>query len=113
MILKKITFLLAFSGNCCSRIDLYRYGRKKRGTFSLQAEKVNRNCYYLNKVRKRGIWTCGGSWWYGELSDKGECYANYHASKQSNPSVQVQDDSLSWKRTSSGNDRDYYDFVCV
>ena len=91
--------MLAFSGDCCSRIELYRYGKDQTGTFILQAEKVNGNCYYLNEDKTghghgHGLWTCGNSWWYGKISDKGECYASYQASKQSNPGVQVQDDSL-------------------
>ena len=107
--------LLAFSDGCCPRIDWYWYGEKEQGTFIIQAEKVKGNCYYLNEEGEwgpRGIWMCGDSWWYGKLSDKGQCKGIYHASTDSKPNVRVQDDSLQWKLFSIDFDVDFK-FNCV
>ena len=107
--------LLAFSDGCCPRIDWYWNGKKQQGTFIIQAEKVKGNCYYLNEEGEwgpSGIWMCGDSWWYGKLSDKGQCKGYYHASTGSKPNVHVQDDSLQWKSIDGGYDVDY-EFKCV
>ena len=105
--------LFAFSDGCCPRIDWYRYGEKQQGSFIILAEKVNENCYYLNEEYQygpRGIWMCGDSWWYGKLSDKGQCKGIYHASTNTKHNVHVQDYSLQWKYRDS--DRDL-NFNCV
>ena len=104
--------LLAFSDGCCPRIDWYMNGRKKQGTFIIQAEKVNENCHYVLEggEYQDGIWMCGDSWWYGGLSDKGQCKGDYYASTDSKPNVRVQDDSLQWKVDDSDFD---LKFNCV
>ena len=105
--------MLAISDGCCLRMDWYRNGRKKQGSFIIQAEKVNGNCHYVIEVGEyeAGIWMCGDSWWWGELSDKGQCEGWYHASTDSKPNIHVQDDSLQWKN-SKGSDLDLK-FNCV
>ena len=98
------------SDGCCIRIDIYlyvkiievdnyHYGRKQQGSFILQAEKVNGNCYYVLEgvMFTRGIWMCEDSWWVGELSDKGQCKGLFHALTISNPNISVQDYTLHWK----------------
>ena len=107
--------MLAFSDGCCPRIDAYQDGSKLPGSFIIQAEKVNGNCYYINEETQygpRGLWMCRGSWWYGELSDKGQCEGTYQASTDSKPNIPVQDDSLQWKDVKSGNELDLK-FNCV
>merc|ERR1712173_1854 len=72
---------------------------KQQGTFVLQSEKVNGNCYYVLEGGEypHGIWKCIDSWWIGWLSDKGQCKDGwYHASIDSKPNVRVQDNSLQW-----------------
>ena len=103
----KSFLLLAFSDGCCPRIDWYWDGEKKQGSFIIQAEKVNGNCHYVLEGGKweLGLWMCGDSWWYGQLSDKGQC-KGVHATTGSKPNVHVQDDSLQWK-LSSGNNADF------
>ena len=113
------------SDGCCIRIDIYHYvkiievdnyhyGRKQQGSFILQAEKVNGNCYYVLEgvMFTRGIWMCEDSWWVGELSDKGQCKGLYHALTISNPNISVQDYTLHWKDVRYGNDVDLK-FDCV
>ena len=106
--------LLAISDVCCPRIDRYQYGYKAQGSFIIQAEKVNENCHYVLEGGEWqiGLWICGDSWWYGKLSDKGQCKGYYHASTGSKPNVHVQDDSLQWKSIDGGYDVDY-EFKCV
>ena len=107
--------LLAFSDGCCPKIDWYRYREKEQGSFIIQAEKVNGNCYYLNEETEwgpRGLWKCGDSWWYGGLSDKGQCNGIWHASIDSKHNVHVHDDSLQWKWFKSVTDLDLK-FNCV
>ena len=106
--------LIAFSDGCCPKIDWYRNDEKQQGSFIIQAEKVNGNCHYVLKGGrwKLGIWMCGESWWWGELSDKGQCKGYNHASTDSKPNVSVQDDSLQWKWVDVGYDVDLK-FNCV
>ena len=92
--------LLAFWDGCCPRIDWYKNGDKQQGSFIIQAEKVNGNCYYLNEEGEwgpLGLWMCKDSWWYDGLYNKGQCKGLYHASTDSKPNVRVQDDSLQWQ----------------
>ena len=104
--------LLAFSDGCCPRIDWYWDGRKRQGTFIIQAEKVKGNCYYLNEEGGEwgpswgpsGIWMCEDSWWAGRLSDKGQCKGIAYASADLKPNVHVQNDSLQWKGVNNGDD---------
>ena len=59
---------------------------------------------------------CGNSWWWGGLSDKGQCNGDVHASIDSKPNVPVQDESLQWKWVDDGNDFDLKfkcDDVCL
>ncbi len=98
--------MLAFSDGCCPRIDSFLKGEKGQGSFIIQAKKVNGNCYYLNEVLSRGIWTCEDSWWAGGLSDKVQCKGHFHASTDSKPNIRVQDDSLQWKSVDYGFDVD-------
>ena len=106
--------MLAISDGCCPRIDSYYKGEKDQGSFIIQAEKVNGNCHYVVEGgrRKRGLWMCGDSWWWGGLSDKGDCKGIYHTSTDSKPNVHVQDDSLQWKFVGDDSDRDLK-FKCV
>ena len=106
--------LLAFSDGCCPRIDWYWNGKKRQGTFIIQAEKVKGNCHYVLEGGKwqDGIWMCGDSWWIGGLSDKGQCQGTWHASTKSKPNVRVQNDSLQWKWVDGGRDLDF-NFNCV
>ena len=106
--------LLAFTDGCCTRIGWYLFGEKEQGTFIIQAEKVNENCHYVLEGGEfqDGIWMCANIWWEGELSDKGQCKGEYHASTNSKPNVRVQDDSLQWKWTNDGSNSDYI-FTCV
>ena len=106
--------MLVFSDGCCPRIDSYWYGEKQQGSFIIQAEKVNGNCHYVLEGGKyeAGLWMCEDSWWYGKLSDKGQCKGDGYASTDSKPNVHVQDDSLQWKRVRSGNNIDLK-FNCV
>ena len=107
--------MLAFSDGCCPKIYWYRNGKKHQGSFIIQDEKINGNCYYLNKKTEwgpRGIWMCEDSWWYGKLSDKGQCKGIHYASKSSKPNVHVQDDLLQWKRVKNEEEQDF-DFNCV
>ena len=80
------------------------------------AEKVNGNCHYVLEGhhiwQDDGIWMCGDSWWWGELSYKGQCKGDWHASTDSKPNVRVQDDSLQWKFVGIDIDRDF-NFNCV
>ena len=55
---------------------------------------------------------CEDSWWYGTLSDIGQCKGWWHASTDSKPNVHVQDDSLQWKGVYNGRDYDFK-FNCV
>ena len=107
--------MLAFSGGCCPRIGWYWFSEKQQGSFIIQAEKVNGSCYYLNEEGEwgpRGLWMCEDSWWWGGLSDKGQCKGDVHASTDSNPNVPVQDDSLQWKGVKYGSNHDLK-FNCV
>ena len=106
--------LLAISDGCCPRIDQYYNGKKQQGSFIIQAEKVNGNCYYILEggIWKDGLWMCEDSWWWGGLSDKGQCKGDVHASTDSNPNVPVQDDSLQWKGVKYGDNHDLK-FNCV
>ena len=106
--------LLAFSDGCCPRIDWYYDGEKEQGSFIIQADKVNGNCHYVLEggIWEDGLWMCGESWWYGKLSDKGQCKGLFHASTNSKPNVHVQNDSLEWKYVRSGNNIDLK-FNCV
>ena len=93
--------LLSFSDDCCSKIDYYLNGIKQSedgsyGSFIIQAEKVNGNCHYKQEGDDFGLWKCEDSWWAGQLSDKGKCKGDLHASTDSKPNVHVQDDSLQW-----------------
>ena len=110
--------LLAISDGCCPRIDWYLYGYKRQGSFILQAEKVNGNCYYVLEGGEweGGLWMCEDSWWWGGLYIKGQCIGDVHASIDSKPNVPVQDESLQWKWVRSGNDLDLKfkcDDVCL
>ena len=106
--------LLTFSDGCCPRIDLYWDGEKEQGSFIIQSEKVNGNCHYVLEGGdwQGGLWMCEDNWWGGELSDKGQCKGDIHASTDSKPNVRVQDDSLQWKWVKNGNDDDIR-FNCV
>ena len=106
--------LLAFSDGCCPRIDWYEYGQKQQGSFIIQAEKVNGNCHYVLEGGEweAGIWMFGDSWWYGKLSDKGQCKGVLHASIESKTNVSIHDDSLQCKWFKSGNDVDLK-FKCI
>ena len=101
--------LLAISDVCCPRIDRYQYGYKAQGSFIIQAEKVNENCHYVLEGGEWqiGLWICGDSWWYGKLSDKGQCKGINHGSTNSKLNVHVQDDSLQWKSVKSGSNHDF------
>ena len=103
--------MIAFSDGCCPGIDWFEDDEKQQGTFILQSENVNGNCYYVLEGGEwqDGIWMCGDSWWVGELSDKGQCKGIFQASTDSKPNVPVQDDSLQWKWVDDGND--YYDYA--
>ena len=96
-----LSFLLfVFSDGCCNRIDWYKRGEKEQGSFIIQAEKVNGNCYYVLEggtyLKPRGLWICGDSWWYGQLSDKGQCKGIYNASINSKSNIHGHVDSLQW-----------------
>ena len=108
--------MLAFSDGCCPRIDWYWDGEKQQGSFIIQAEKVNENCHYVLEGGRGGyegdIWMCGDSWWYGRLSDKGQCKGEVHASTDLKPNVRVQDDSLQWKNVYDDIDLGF-NFNCV
>ena len=95
-------------------MEWYGNNKKQQGSFIIQAEKVNGNCYYVLKGEKReaGFWMCGDSWWLGGLSDNGQCKGFAHASTGSKPNVHVQDDTLQWKRVDDGNNIDLK-FKCV
>ena len=93
--------MLVFSDGCCPRIDWYKDDEKKQGSFIIQAEKVNGNCYYVLERGEYpfGIWKCEDSWWIEYMiqsSDKGQCEGWWHASTDSNPNLGVQDNSLQW-----------------
>ena len=105
--------MFAFSDGCCPRIDWYWFVKKSPGSFIIQAEKLNGNCYYVLEggESQYGIWMCGDSWWVGKLSDKGQC-KGWQASTNSKPNVRVQDDSLQWKRADDDTDRDI-NFNCT
>ena len=100
--------MLVFSDGCCPRIDWYYNGEKQQGSFIIQAEKVNGNCYYVLEGGEwqDGIWMCEDSWWWGGLSDKVQCKGFVHASTDSKPNVHVQDYSLQWKQVKDGSDVD-------
>ena len=110
--------MLAFTDGCCPRIDWYEYGEKQQGSFIIQAEKVNGNCYYVLERGEYpfGIWKCEDSWlidYMTKPSDKGQCKEGwYHASTDSKPNVRVQDDSLQWKWVDDDSDADLK-FKCV
>ena len=106
--------MLAFSDGCCPRIDWYLNGEKQQGSFVIQAEKVNGNCHYVLEGVKweTGLWICGDSWWWGYLSDEGQCNGIWHASIDSKHNVHVHDDSLQWKWFKSVTDLDLK-FNCV
>ena len=109
--------MLVFSDGCCPRIDWYRDDEKEQGSFIIQAEKVNGNCHYVLEGGEwqDGLWICGDSWWWGGLSDKGQCKGYVYASTDSKPNVSVQDDSLQWKWVYDGYDDSDADlkFICV
>ena len=81
----------------------------------IQAEKVDRNCYYVRvggEYGEYGIWMCEDSWWFGKLADKRQCNGTFHASTNSKPNVRVQNYSLHWKWVEGGSDVDVK-FNCV
>ena len=94
------------SDGCCPSIDLYFQGKKVQGSFIIQSEMVNGYCHYVKEgdYASKGLWMCGDNWWYGFLSDKGQCKGFIHASTDSKPNVRVQDDSLQWKSVRYGVD---------
>ena len=105
------------SDGCCPRIDSYFQGEKVQGSFIIQSEMVNGYCHYVEErnYASKGLWMCGDNWWYGFLSDKGQCKGFIHASTDSKPNVHVQDDSLQWKWVYviyDGSDADLK-FICV
>ena len=102
------------SDGCCPSIDLYFQGKKVQGSFIIQSEMVNGYCHYVKEgdYASKGLWMCGDNWWYGFLSDKGQCKGFIHASTDSKPNVRVQDDSLQLKEVEYGIDVDLK-FKCV
>ena len=106
--------MYSFSDDCCSKIDYYLNGIKQSedGSFIVETEKVNGNCLYKQEGDDYGLWMCEDSWWAGELSDRGQCKGDLHASTGSKPNVHVQDDSLQWKWVDDGYDVDLM-FKCV
>ena len=105
--------MLVFLDGCCPKIDWYYNGKKQQGSFIIQAKKIDRNCHYVLEggEYQDGIWMCDDSWWFGKLSEKGQCKGFRYASTCSKPNIRVQDDSLQWKYLDDGIDI-YLKFNC-
>ena len=114
---------LYFSDDCCPKIDWYEYGEKKQGSFIIQDEKINGNCYYKHighpYIWNTGAWMCGDKWGIGSISltggidKKGQCEGLYQASTVSKPDALILDNSLVWKSYHPGYIKIHdFRFIC-